>query len=218
MKVELEKSFPLAADKAAAWALLQDLPAVAACMPGAEITEVIDDKRFKGSVRVKLGPALMVFKGDLEIKELDADKLRLRLLAGGQDSKGASSAEMDLTAWITEQDGGCELQGKSVVSINGKAATFGGRMMGPVSNHIISQFGRNFANRVQGGDASLGGAADVGANVGIEKWLTDPGAEQSGGDQPSPAKRPALNVLTMLWRMSLDYLLKPFKRRKNDGA
>lgn len=195
MKVELEKSFPLAADKAVAWALLQDLPAVAACMPGAEITEVIDDKRFKGMVKVKLGPAAMSFKGDIEIKELDAEKTRLRLVGRGQDSKGASSVQMDLSAWVADQDGdGCALHGQSVVSVTGKAASLGGRMMGQISGQILKQFGDNFANRA----------------------LAMGEGEAAQTAQKALSERPAeLNGIALAWNILLDFFRGLFGRGKS---
>ena len=64
MQVKIEKTFPLAAPPAAAWALLQDIRAVAECMPGARITEQIDATHYKGQVSVKLGPAAAQFAGE----------------------------------------------------------------------------------------------------------------------------------------------------------
>jgi len=72
MKVRLERSFPLPGSADTAWALLQDIDAVAACMPGAKITERIDERHFKGTVAVKFGPASMGFRGDVEVLAIDA--------------------------------------------------------------------------------------------------------------------------------------------------
>lgn len=90
-------------------------------MPGAEITEQVDDEHFKGKVKAKVGPATMAFDGANEVLGIDADKQELRLTSKGQDSKGSSSAQMDLTAWVLESDaGGSELQGDATVTVNGK--------------------------------------------------------------------------------------------------
>ena len=79
MKVELDKIYPVAASADAAWNFLQDIKAVASCMPGAEITEQSDDTHFKGMVRVKVGPAAAAFKGDIEVQGIDAEKRELIL-------------------------------------------------------------------------------------------------------------------------------------------
>ena len=79
-----------------AWAFLQDIEAVAGCMPGAKITERLDAGRYKGTVTVKLGPATMSFRGEVEMKDVDAAARTLRLLGKGTDSTGSSVASMNL--------------------------------------------------------------------------------------------------------------------------
>ena len=79
MKVVLEKSFPLAARPEAAWSLLQDVEAVAGCMPGARITERVDDSHYKGTVTVKLGPASLSFRGEVEVKSIQVKHWGARL-------------------------------------------------------------------------------------------------------------------------------------------
>jgi carbon monoxide dehydrogenase subunit G len=171
MQVKIEKTFPLAAPAAAAWALLQDVRAVAECMPGARITGQTDPTHYKGQVSVQLGPASAQFAGELEIRGIDAARREIRLFGRGADSKGSSAATMDLTAGIREAAGGCELTGVSEVVVSGKLASFGGRMMTQLSEQILKQFGDNFAGRV----AAVAAAA------------------------PPPAAAPRLNALALLW-------------------
>lgn len=148
MQVKIEKAFPVAAPAATAWAFLQDIAAVAECMPGARITERVDDSHYKGQVSVKLGPASAQFAGELEIRGIDPARREIRLFGKGADSKGSSAATMELTAAIRDAAGGCELAGVSEVGVSGKLASFGGRMMTQVSDQILKQFGDNFASRV----------------------------------------------------------------------
>jgi len=89
VKVELDKSYPIAASAEAAWKFLQDVRAVASCMPGAEITGQSDDSHFEGKVKVKIGPAVAAFKGEIEVERIDADKRELTLLGKGSDTKGS---------------------------------------------------------------------------------------------------------------------------------
>lgn len=149
MQVNLDKTFPIAASGGSAWTFLQDIPGVASCMPGAEVTETIDDSHYKGAVKTKIGPATMAFNGDIEIVGIDSAKRELHLIGRGQDTKGTSSAEMDLTAWVIDVgEGQCELKGQAQVKMTGKAASLGGRMMTQVADQILNQFGKNFANNV----------------------------------------------------------------------
>ena len=150
MKVRLEKTFPMPGPAEAAWAVLQDIDAVAGCMPGARITERIDDRHFKGQVAVKFGPANMAFRGDVEVLALDAATRSLQLSGKGTDTTGSSAAAMDLQARIEPVDAtSSNLVGVSEVSVSGKAATFGGRLMDAVAEQVLKQFAGNFAAKVQ---------------------------------------------------------------------
>ena len=146
MKVQLDKTFPLSGPPEAAWALLQNVEAVAGCMPGANITERVDDKHYKGTVSIKVGPAKMSFRGEVEVRDVDPASRSLRLIGKGTDTTGTSGASMDLLARIDARDGGLsELVGSSEVSMSGKAAAFGARMMNSVADRILGQFADNFA-------------------------------------------------------------------------
>ncbi|MDH3713559.1 MAG: SRPBCC family protein [Gammaproteobacteria bacterium] len=150
MKVEIDKTYPMPCSSEIAWEFLQDVEAVAGCMPGAKITERLDAGHYKGTVTVKVGPATMSFRGDVEMHDVDPAARTLRLLGKGTDKTGTSGASMNLTARIetAEQDDQCTLVGASEVSMSGKAAAFGGRMMNAVADKILNQFAANFADRV----------------------------------------------------------------------
>lgn len=149
MKVEINKVFPMDAPSINAWTFLQDIQGVAGCMPGAEITEQLDDTSYAGKVKVKVGPATMAFNGKILVQNIDADKREMTMQGKGQDTKGSSSATMDLIAHVREIDAGkCEVVGESVITVTGKMASLGGRMMNQVSDQIMNQFGANFVNNV----------------------------------------------------------------------
>ena len=192
MKVELDKAFKIAAPASAAWQFLQQIEAVAACMPGAEITEQIDAHNYKGKVKSKIGPATMAFDGAIEIKGIDPEKRELRLRGSGQDTKGTSSASMDLTAWVVDgAEAGCELKGQAEVSVNGKVASLGGRMMNQVADQILNQFGKNFADNV------LAAGSD----------------EQAEEARAQLAAKPKeLNALALAWSVFLGLLKRLFKK------
>ena len=144
MQVTLDKSYPIKAPLDACWGVLSDITELATCMPGAAITEKIDDKNYKGSVKVKVGPAVAAFAGDIEVISVDAAMRSLVMMGKGAD-KGGSTASMQLTATLqAEPDGTTSLLGKAEVIVNGKFAQFGGRMMTSVSDMILEQFAGNF--------------------------------------------------------------------------
>jgi carbon monoxide dehydrogenase subunit G len=184
MKVQLNRAFPLPASADAAWAQLQDIAAVAACMPGAKITERVDETHYKGTVSVKVGPASLSFRGEIEVKGVDVSARTLRLSAKGTDTTGGSAASMDLAARIEPAGANaCNLVGESEVSMSGKAAAFGSRLMGPVSDQVLGQFAANFAARLQAMPAA-GAPAQ--------------GAAAQAQAAPAPEAKP-LSAFGLLW-------------------
>ena len=150
MKVSLERAFPIPAPAERAWALLQDIERVATCMPGARITERVDERHYKGTVAVRFGPANLSFQGQLELAAIDPAKRTLRLTGKGSDSAGGSGASLDLTARVDTVDAtSCSLVGRSELSISGRAATFGARMADPVAEQVLRQFAANFSAALQ---------------------------------------------------------------------
>lgn len=165
MQVKLNKIFPLDGSVDDAWQILKDIEAVAGCMPGAEITEAVDENNFKGNVKVKVGPMHVAFSGDIEVQGIDAGERRIHLIASGQDNKGTSSASMDLTARLRESGpGATELTGDAGVTVNGKLANFGGRMMTQVSDQILGQFADNFREKLAA-VAPAGGSGEPAAEA-----------------------------------------------------
>jgi len=168
MKVQVDKIYPMPCPPGVAWEFLQNLEAVAACMPGAKITERLDAGRYKGTVTVKVGPATMSFRGEVEMKDVDPAARTLRLLAKGTDSTGSSGAAMNLTARIETAAGGlCNLVGASEVSMSGKAAAFGGRMMNTIADQVLKQFADNFAAQVSALQAQRAAPAAAGELNGL---------------------------------------------------
>jgi carbon monoxide dehydrogenase subunit G len=198
MQVKLEKVIPIDAPAEAAWKLLQDIPRVAECMPGAQITEQVDETHYKGQVKVKIGPVAAAFKGEIEIKGINADRRELVLAGKGAEVTGTSAANMDLTARIRDAgEGKCEMEGTSVVTVTGKIASFGGRMLTQVSDQILKQFVANFADRVL---AMGAGAA----------------AEQAAARLAGEPK--ALSALALAWHAVVEFIKSLFGGTKSRPA
>jgi len=143
-----------------------------------------------------VGPATMSFRGEIEMKDVDAAARTLRLLGKGTDSTGSSGASMNLTARIEAAEGGlCNLVGAAEVSMSGKAAAFGGRMMNTVADQILKQFAENFAGQVSALQAQR--AAPAGA---------------AAASIPPPAAR-ELNGLALVWTIIKDWLRGLFSRK-----
>ena len=179
MEVKLEKRYELGVPAQDAWAILSDLESVASCMPGASLGEKTGDNAFKGSVKVKVGPATAQFGGEVEILSMDSANRSLVLKGKGAD-KGGSSASMELEASIEEADGQSVLVGLATVIVNGKFAQFGGRMMVQVSDVILKQFVDNFIGKAQAlGEAPAPGGEDSSYKPAVQT-TSEPANELNG--------------------------------------
>jgi carbon monoxide dehydrogenase subunit G len=192
MEVELNRKYPLAVSAARAWAVLSDIRAVAGCMPGAQITEQVDDTHYKGIVKSKVGPAAMTFAGDIEVLELVEGERRLAMLGKGAD-KGGSSAAMKLLARLEAGDGGadsCVLLGDATVTVSGKLAQFGGRLLVPVADAMLAQFAKTFeatAAAVQLAVAPATTPPEAAPAVAEAAPESSPAPTRAANDEPSPA-------------------------------
>jgi carbon monoxide dehydrogenase subunit G len=212
MKVEIEKSYPMPAPALATWALLQDIEAVAGCMPGAKITERLDAGRYKGTVTVRVGPATMAFRGEVEMKDVDPAAMALRLVGKGTDSTGSSVATLNLTARVAAAEAGrSTLLGSSEVSMSGKAAAFGGRMMNTVADQVLKQFADNFAARV----GAIAEPAVV-ADGAVDAVPDAPAAAATPSGPPVSAPPPPaaeLNGLALAWAVFREWLRGLFGKK-----
>ena len=223
MKVELEKTFPMPGSAEVAWDFLQDIEAVAGCMPGAKITERLRRRAAtRERSRCKVGPATMSFRGEVEVRDIDPAAHSLRLLGKGTDSTGTSGASMDLTARIEAAAGGSSnLVGKSEVSMSGKAAAFGGRMMNSVADQILKQFADNFAAQVAALAAQRTAAATPvlpqrhGSAARAVPARRGQRAHASRRRRHRPVAR-ELNGLALLWAVFKDWLRGLFSQE--DGV
>jgi uncharacterized protein len=220
MEVKLDKRYPIAAPVEQAWAVLSDIRAVAACMPGAAITEQIDDTHFKGTVKSKVGPAVMSFGGDIELQGLSAAQRSLQMLGKGADKAG-SSASMQLTAHLEAgaDTASSVLVGQATIIVSGKLAQFGSRLLVPVSDAMLAQFADNFsaaaARMVVAQAAQVAQAAAAAAPDGAADAVTPavtPAARPAAPAATAPVKE--LNALALMWTVFKNWFASLFGAKK----
>jgi carbon monoxide dehydrogenase subunit G len=216
MEVKLDKRYPIPASVDQAWAVLRDIRAVAACMPGAQITEQLDETHFKGTVKSKVGPAVMSFGGDIEVQALDPQARSLQMLGKGADKAG-SSASMQLTAHLEAVDSGEDagtsvLVGQATILVSGKLAQFGSRLLVPVSDAMLAQFADNFRKAAAAVVRAQAEAATAAATAAT--------AEDAASPKPAAAPVPApaaavqeLNALALMWTVFKGWLASLFGKK-----
>jgi carbon monoxide dehydrogenase subunit G len=136
----IENSFEVPASIEETWAYLLDVEKVVPCMPGAEITEVVDDSNWKGKVTIKLGPVSMAFKGKVSIQERDDDAHRVVLKGSGMEQRGKGAASATITTTAEAIATGTKVVVVQDLTVQGQAAQMSRGMMQDVSAKLTRQF------------------------------------------------------------------------------
>lgn len=173
----IENDIEVAAPVDQVWRYMLDVPRMAPCIPGAEITEVLGGDKYKGRVTTKMGPVSLRFLGDAEIVEKDQSGKRIVMKASGSEEKGKGQANMTMTTTLQSSGGGTRIKVSQDLDLSGAAAQYGRGMIQDVTNTLM----KSFANCIQDdiGRASRGEArADTGAapmsgfSVGMQAMMT----------------------------------------------
>jgi uncharacterized protein len=175
------------------WALVNDIPRVAPCMPGAALTGVLDDDTYEGTVAVKLGPLRMSYKGKVTVEDVDEANHSARLAASGKDTKGAGTARASVeTRLESAGDTRTRLHVTSDVQLTGKVASFGrGGAINDVATRLFGQFADCLRATLEaesaGSAAGTAEAAGTGAAEGAGAGAAGAGAGAAEGADAAAA-------------------------------
>jgi carbon monoxide dehydrogenase subunit G len=151
MQVKITKTFAVKEPVTQVWGFLSDPRKVATCVPGAQITEAVDERRYIGTISVRVGPMVTNYKGELVVERLDAQNFEIGLVGKGQDVKGKGSASIKMVGKLRAlPHGGTEVMGGSELSITGLLAQFGSRMIEEVSEQMFRQFTQSLQKNLEG--------------------------------------------------------------------
>jgi uncharacterized protein len=132
------------------WQFFQNIPQVAACLPGAQLTEDLGDDKYQGTVAVRMGPVRLQFAGIADITERDEAAKRLIVNASGADEKGRGQASMVVTATLARTNRGTTKVGVvQDLQLSGAAAQYGRGMISDVSAILMRDFATNMQGRIE---------------------------------------------------------------------
>ena len=131
------------------WQFFENIPQVAACLPGAELTEDLGDDRYKGTVAVRMGPVRLQFAGTADITERDEAAKRVVVHASGADEKGRGQASMVVTATLARAGRGTKVGVSQDLQLSGAAAQYGRGMISDVSAVLMRDFSANMQDRIE---------------------------------------------------------------------
>ncbi len=189
--MEFDNSFevPLPVDDA--WKVLMDIRRIAPCMPGAELTEVVDDRTYKGKIGVRLGPVALAFAGTVKFDEIDDAAHTARVAAQGSDAKGRGAANATASFHLEPAGSGTKVLVHTNLTLSGAVAQYG-RGVGIIqitAGQIITQFANNLkAQLAQTGAPAAAQAAPTPMPVAPAVPATSAAAPASA---PSPAASPS---------------------------
>jgi carbon monoxide dehydrogenase subunit G len=150
MAIRIEKTFQVQEPLETVWKFIRDPRKVANCLPGAQITETVDDRTFKGVIKVQVGPSVTDYKGQVHIERLDDQQHEIELVGKGQDIRGKGSASMKMTGKVQSlPDGSTEVASIAEVNVVGLLAQMGARMIQEVSNKMFAEFTSNLRVRLE---------------------------------------------------------------------
>ncbi|MGW0283519.1 SRPBCC family protein [Streptomyces sp. NPDC003236] len=147
MELHHEFTVPVPVDEA--WQALLDIESVAPCLPGATVEEY-DGRTVTGSVKVKVGPVTVTYRGTAVFEEQDAAAHRMVLAASGRETRGQGTARATVTAVLTEGDGGTAVAVDTDLKVTGRPAQFGRGVLGEVGDRLVGQFAACLADRLRG--------------------------------------------------------------------
>jgi uncharacterized protein len=146
----ITNEFEVAEPVEAVWQFFQNIPQVASCLPGAQLTEDLGDDRYKGTVAVRMGPVRLQFAGTADITERDEAGQRLVVHASGADEKGRGQASMVVTATLARTNRGTTKVGVlQDLQLSGAAAQYGRGMISDVSAILMRDFAANMQGRIE---------------------------------------------------------------------
>ncbi len=130
------------------WQFFENIPQVASCLPGAELTENLGDDKYKGRVSVRMGPVKLQFAGTADITERDDAAKRIVVNAAGAEERGRGQASMTVTATLSRTSHGTKVDVTQDLQLSGAAAQYGRGMISDVTSVLMSDFAVNMKDRL----------------------------------------------------------------------
>jgi carbon monoxide dehydrogenase subunit G len=143
--MEFDNSFEVPLPPEQAWPVLMNIQGIAPCMPGAQLTEVIDDKTYKGNIAVRLGPVALTFAGTVVFEQIDDANRTARVRAQGNDAKGRGAAQASATFRLEPSAAGSKVLVHTDLSLSGAVAQYGRGvgMIQATASALMNQFANN---------------------------------------------------------------------------
>jgi carbon monoxide dehydrogenase subunit G len=198
--MQLENSFTVGAPPERVFAYLLDVNKIVGCVPGAELSEVVDPSTFKGKVKVKVGPITVAYNGTAKIADRNDTERTATLEAEGRETTGPGSARAKAYMSVLPEGAGSVVKIVADYSVAGRVAQFGRGVMEDVSRKIVNEMAACIKSNVEAAEPASGGGAG-------------PGASASAAPQAVAATARPVNAFGLLFSVFWSRVRAVFSRR-----
>ncbi|WP_432074620.1 SRPBCC family protein [Streptomyces wuyuanensis] len=181
MELRHEFTVPVPVDEA--WRALLDIERVAPCLPGTTVQE-FDGEKVNGTVKVKVGPVTLTYRGTAVFEERDEAAHRMVLKANGKEVRGQGTARATVTAGLTASDAGTAVSVRTDFAVTGRPAQIGRGVIAEVGDRLVGRFADCLSER-------LAGAAGAETEDAGRSAVAGAGAAATSPAEPGPGKPPA---------------------------
>ncbi len=146
----LENEFTVGADLDTVWRELLDMEGVASCLPGATISATEEPNVYDGSMRLKLGPMRVEYRGRATLSEVDETGHTAVIELRAREAKGQGSAMATIRNRLEPVEGGTRVKAETELQITGPQAQFGRGVIEDVGKRVLSQFSDRLEQKIAG--------------------------------------------------------------------
>ncbi len=215
MALEIKESFEVAAPIDTVWAFINDPDKVVACMPGANLKEIVDANQFIGTVKLKIGAVSAQYQGTITYADRDEAAHLVKMLAAGNERGGGTVSGTILTRLEPLASGSStRVECESSVDLTGKIVQVGRGMIEGVSAQIIKKYVANMRALLEAPSDEAPAGAPAGVPDGAPAGAADAPAAQAAASAPppQPAKEDSINVVAVVFKVMIDRITGFFRR------
>jgi len=197
--MQFENSFDVPLPPAEAWKVLLDVPRIAPCLPGAELTETLGPDKYKGRAGVKIGPVNLFFAGEAEIVERDDAAHKAKLKGRGNDTKGRGQASAVVEFALVPAGEGTRVNVVTDLNMTGMVAQYGraSGLMKEIAGAILTQFADNLRKEIERSMPAAATAEAVGSKASAS--AAPASTEMAAAPRAAPPAAAPVSAFAILW-------------------
>ena len=209
MAIEIKETFQVAAPIQTVWDFLLDPSQVVTCMPGAQLDEIVDERTFHGTIKVKVGAITTRYKGKVQLTEVDQGQFKLQMVAEGRETGGGTAKGTMESTLTTLPDGHTEIVGSANVDLTGRIMQVGRGMIQGVSHQLFLQFVKKAQVRLQATGSDDVGAAPTATAAGTATIDTQGSA---GASVPAEPDDNSIRIIPIVLNVIWTAIVRFFRR------